>query len=119
MRFRVHAKGKRKRRGVMNKTESAFAQVLDLKKREGEIEHWEFETIKLQLGDGAWYTPDFWVLMPDGEIHFYETKGFMREAANVRIKVAATKYPFRFFLIKFLRGRWDKEEIAPDQSGAV
>jgi hypothetical protein len=53
--------------------------------------------MKLQLGRGAWYTPDFAVLNLDRTFEFFEVKGFWREAARVRIKVAASKYPFFTF----------------------
>jgi hypothetical protein len=95
----------------MNKTESAYANHLHLLKCAGEIIDWRFEGIKFRLADGAIYTPDFLVVYKDRfEIH--ETKGFWREAARVRIKVAADLYPwFPFRAIKLIKGNWVEERI--------
>lgn len=88
-----------KKRGVMNKTEAAYvAEVLNARYLNNEIENWWYESFKLRLADGAWYTPDFAVLLHDGTWEMHEVKGFVREAAMVRIKVAAEKYPLRFFM---------------------
>jgi hypothetical protein len=84
----------------MNKLEASYALHLEGRKRAGEILFYEYEAVKFKLGDGAWYTPDFIVMDINHEVSFHETKGFMREAANVRLKVAATKYPFKFVLVK-------------------
>ena len=96
----------------MNRLESAYAKVLEERKKTGMILLYEFESVKFRLGDGAWYTPDFMVMDRDGSIEFHETKGFMREAANVRIKVAAAKYPFKFYLVKHSKATgWTYEEL--------
>ena len=73
----------------MNKLETAFSQYLDLLKLAGKIVEWKFNMIRLGLGGGAWYKPDFMVVWKDGYVTMYETKGHWREAARVRIKVAA------------------------------
>jgi len=98
----------------MNRTESDWAVELEARKKVGEIEHWAFESMKLKLASGAWYTPDFFVVLADGSVEFHETKGFMREAARVRLLTAAQLYPwFRFLLIKRgERTRWDVNEIS-------
>jgi hypothetical protein len=100
----------------MNKSEAAYAMKLDLRAKAGDIFDWAFEPIRLRLGEGAWYTPDFLVVLNTGEIEFHEYKGHWREAARVRIKVAASLYPyFRFIAIqeKTVRGMkiFDVEEI--------
>ena len=107
---RSYGKG-RKRRGVMNRLEGAYANHLDQEKREGRIEYWVFESVKFGIGAGAWFCPDFMIMRTDGQIEFHETKGFMREAANFRLKVAADKYPFRFVLIKLMKSGWIRKEI--------
>lgn len=84
-------------RGVMNKTEARYAsEVLELGKLEGEIKEYWYESVKLKLADGAWFTVDFFVLLSNGILECHEVKGFWRESARVRIKVAAERYPFRF-----------------------
>jgi len=91
----------------MNKTETAYAQRLNLLLKADEIVYWGFEAIKFRLADGAWYTPDFLVQTLDGlEVH--EVKGFFREAAKVRWKVAKELYGgmFRFVLVRRGAGGW-------------
>ncbi len=101
----------------MNKTERAYADHLYALQLGKEIIQYEFEGIKLRLGKGAWYTPDFLVVRKD-RFELHEVKGFWREAAKVRIKTAAAKYPhFKFIVVK-AGGRsrramvnWQFEEI--------
>lgn len=86
-------------RGVMNKSESRYAsEVLDVKKAMGEVAAYWYESIKLRLAGGAWFTVDFFVMLADGRLEAHEVKGFLRESAAVRIKVAAETYPFAFFM---------------------
>jgi len=47
-----------RRRGIMNKTETEYALVLDAMKGFGQILRWEFEGITLRWADMR-YTPDF------------------------------------------------------------
>ncbi len=100
-----------KRRGRMNKLETAYAANLAERLADGAIYWWAFEPVKLRLADGAWYCPDFAVLDGVDGLSFIETKGFWREAARIRIKVAADKYPFRFVAVtKHKRtGEWEYE----------
>lgn len=97
----------------MNKTESAYAQHLELEKAAGEILWWRYEPMKLRLADGSYFTPDFGVLTRGCLFEFHETKGFWRESARVRIKVAAEIFPFRFIALKRTAGGgWEREEFA-------
>ncbi len=94
----------------MNKWETDYAQLLEYSKREGLISWYQFEPIKLWLGEGAWFTPDFAIVtgLADGvqQLQFHEVKGFWREAAKVRIKVARSMYPFLFKTFRKLDGAW-------------
>jgi len=83
----------------MNGQETAYAQTLESRRvgPDGDILWWGFETIKLRLGHGAWYTPDFQVLRLGGQIEIHEFKGYQEEAARVRIKAAAGLYPWLRF----------------------
>jgi len=96
---------------TMNKTEKEFAIQLEAKKRAGLISEWKYEGITLKLGDDCRYTPDFMVIENDGTIGFDETKGFWRDDAKVKIKVAATMYPFRFTAHVLSKGRWTTEDF--------
>ena len=86
----------RKARG-MNQWEMLYAQEeLEPRRLIGEIQWYGFEAMKIRLADGAYYTPDFAVLESSGALWFAEIKGFAREAAVVRFKVAAETTPFEF-----------------------
>jgi hypothetical protein len=80
----------------MNGTERDFAIQLEARKRAGDIREWHFEGITLKLADDCRYTPDFMVVERDWTISFSETKGFWREDAKIKIRVAAKMYPFKF-----------------------
>jgi len=89
----------------MNKLELRYADQMELMKRSGNIVDWKFEGLRFKLADGAWYKPDFLIVMP-GRFEIHETKGHWREAARVRIKVAADLYPW----FKFVAVRWEKKQ---------
>src|SRR3990167_1589748 len=88
----------------MNRLEASYAEELEAKRVGGLIREWHYEALKLPLGKGAWFCPDFMVIRNDGTLELHETKGFMREAAAVRLKVAARLWPFRFLLVRKEKG---------------
>lgn len=90
----------------MNKTEKARAIELEALKRAGEIRDWFYEKITLKLADDTRYTPDFFVVENDGGCRFEETKGFWREDAKVKLKVAAAQMPFRFIAYEGKPSQW-------------
>ncbi len=95
-----------------NKTERAFGEHLHVYLIDGKILWYAFEPMRLKLGRGAWYTPDFAVLEDSGQFVCYEVKGFFREAAKVRIKVAKSLYPFlKFIVVRRQKGEWTYEEV--------
>lgn len=104
----------------MNKTERAF--FVHLKATFPDAAHFP-QRLSLRLANGASYRPDFisvFTLSPDTEsdsirLTAWETKGFMREAAAVRIKVAASLYPWIAFCLvtKKKGGGWKVERILP------
>lgn len=83
-----------------SKLEEAYWHRLKDLQAQGVIHSFALKPEKLRLADGSYYTPDFRVVAPTGEVQFHETKGFMREAARVRILVAAELHPYPFFLVK-------------------
>jgi len=95
--------------GQMNKTEQQYADMLELRKKAGEIAWYAFEGVKLRLADKTFYTPDFAVMLADGQMEMHEVKGFWQDDARVKIKVAAEMYPFRFFAIKKVSSAWQVE----------
>lgn len=100
--------------GAMNRTEAAYAAHLELRRVAGEVAWWLFEGVKLRLADKTFYSPDFAVMLSGGEMEMHETKGFMRDDAAVKIKVAAALFPFRFKLVRALPkakgGGWNIED---------
>lgn len=93
----------------MNKLEVAWLAVLVLRP---DVDRASFEAVKLRLADQTYYTPDFFVVMKSGLIEFHETKGYMRAAARVRLRVAADLYPeFQFTKITRPGGRWKMDPI--------
>lgn len=79
--------------------EERYYEHLQQRMRRGEIAAFALKPEKLRLADGAYYTPDFRVILPDGSVEFHETKGFMREAARVRLRAAAEMHPYTFLLV--------------------
>ena len=104
----------RKPKGGMNKTEQAYADLLEGRKLAGEILGWRYEPYKLRLADNTYYTPDFMLQLPSGEIQLHETKAckadgtlLAEDDAMVKIKVAAELYPeFQFCLVGKHRSVW-------------
>ena len=86
--------------GQMNKTEMAYAGLLEGLKQAGQVQWYRFEGLKLRLADKTFYTPDFAVMRNDGVMECHECKGFWQDDARVKIKVAAEMYPFRFMAAK-------------------
>jgi len=100
--------------GVLNKTEEAYSLYLESRKYAGEILWYKFEGLKFKLADNTSYTPDFVVMMKDCSIELHEVKGYWQDDAKVKIKVAASLYPFKFIAVKAvskkLGGGWSVEE---------
>ena len=101
--------------GQMNKTEAAYAQILDALVHSHEIAWYKFEGVKLRLADNTFYTPDFVVMAANGLIEMHEVKGFWQDDARAKIKIAADMYPFKFLAVKVRPkkdgGGWAKEEF--------
>ena len=111
MRYFGKGRFKQKKAGTMNGLEAGYARYLTELQHTGVIEKYWFESFKIRLADKTWFTPDFLVLTADGFLEFHETKGFMFEDANVKLKVAAESWPFKFILVKKLKGQWEFKEI--------
>ena len=101
--------------GHMNKTEHAYAGRLEVLKRAGEIHDWRFAAVTLVLGPDCRYTPDFLVVENSGLVAFHEIKGFWRDDAKVKIRLAAKLFPWMTFTA-FRRDKvtgWAGESFAP------
>lgn len=99
--FNRYALGRLKT-GDKNKTENEYGQRLELQLRAGEVLWYKFEGIKLRLADNTFYTPDYFVMVKSGELECHEVKGYWEDDARVKIKVAASMYPFRFVALQRL-----------------
>ena len=101
----------------MNKLEQDYALYLEGERAAGNIVGWVFEGMTFKLAYRTTYTPDFLVVTKDGfEIH--ETKGFLRDDANVKFKVAAEKFPwFRFKMVFRKKGEWEIKEYGKKKQG--
>lgn len=91
--MRKFIKPKPKQPGAMNKTEQAYALILEAKKRAGEIIDYRYESVTFKLAKDTRYTPDFYVVYSD-KIELHEVKGgLVRDDARVKFKVAAASFP--------------------------
>jgi hypothetical protein len=101
--------------GEMNKTEQAYATTLEQRRHAGEVAWFKFEGIKLRLADNTFYSPDFAVMLSDGQLEMHEVKGYWLDDARAKIKIAADLYPMRFIAIqakpKKEGGGWAVEEF--------
>jgi hypothetical protein len=86
--------------GAMNATEAEYARLLDSEKQAGAVAWWKFEGLKFRLADNTFYTPDFAVMLANGELQAHEVKGFWADDARVKIKVAADLYPIQFYALR-------------------
>lgn len=97
--------------GKRNSLELAYEKHLELLRKAGEIVWFKFEAVKLRLADNTFYTPDFLIMLPGGQIEIHEVKGFWMDDARVKIKVAAEIFPFQFIAIKRVAGKWEFEKF--------
>lgn len=86
--------------GEMNLTEKAYAAALEQRRIAGEVLWYKFEGIKFRLADNTFYTPDFVVMLACGLIQCHEVKGKWEDDAKVKVKVAASIYPFDFIAVR-------------------
>ena len=72
-----------------SKLEASYADYLELQRIGGQIRWWAFEPIKIRLpAKRCWYTVDFLVRTLD-RLEGHEVKGFPREEAMLKLKLAA------------------------------
>jgi hypothetical protein len=105
----------RMKSGERNKTEAAYEAHLEQLKRDGKIQWYKFEGMTLKLANDTRYTPDFVVLLENGEMECHEVKSVWRDDGKVKLRVAAELFPFRFIAIyakpKKEGGGWREEQF--------
>lgn len=93
----------------LNKTERAWLEVLRIRG----TEVIGIQSVTLKLGDDCRYTPDFYTVQ-GGALTFWEVKGFMRDDALVKLKVAARTFSWaRFVKVERIKGQWIETPIRP------
>ena len=106
----------RQDRTGLNKTEAAFLAHLH-SLYSGKGVHITAQGMTLKLANGVRYTPDFIVALSPvvqdiAQVLAFETKGFLRDDAGVKIKVAAQQWPWiAFHLVTKRKGGWDVERV--------
>lgn len=125
------AKGRTNRRkpGVMNKVESAYADHLQTLKNTGAILEWKYESVTLKLAKDLRWTADFYVQLPDGVCELHECKGRVKARQGVpgkpdrkegpyvesqslnKAKVAASLFPFRVVIVYPSDNGWATQEV--------
>lgn len=99
-------------RGGRSKTQAAWAEHLDLERAHGSVSFWLEEAVSLRLADRTWYRPDFLVVRPNGQIEMHEVKGFWRDDARAKFKIAAELHPWAKFwvIMRAKGGGWSVEQ---------
>ena len=106
-----YARGVRRKPGEMNRWERDYSEHLTGLKFAGDVLWFEFDALKLRLADKTFYTPDFFVMTAALELEVHEVKGHWEDDARVKIKVAASRFPFRFKAITRVKKEWVVEEL--------
>lgn len=107
----------RQDRTGLNKTEAAFLAHLHTL-YSGKGVHITAQGMTLKLANGVRYTPDFIVALSPvvqeiAQVLAFETKGWMREDAAIKAKMAAQQWPWIALYIATKRkgGGWDIERV--------
>jgi hypothetical protein len=101
----------------MNQTETAYADLLEKRRLDGEILAWWFERITIKLAEDCRFTPDFLVIRGDMSCEFIDVKGSgpIDPKSAVKVKCAAQEFwPFWFVVeqkqTKKNGGGWKRTE---------
>jgi hypothetical protein len=80
-----------------SKLEARYADYLWQQQLAGVLHAYWYQPFSLRLAARTMYTPDFLVQGVDGTLHVHEVKGFWRDDARVKWKVAAALHPYLLF----------------------
>jgi hypothetical protein len=95
----------------MNKTERAFLDILEARRRKGDFQTVDREALKFKIGERCYFSPDFIAVAMDGTVTAFEVKGgfIVDEGGIIKFKAAREKYPWcRFELWQFKSGTWSQ-----------
>lgn len=94
----------------MNKTEAAYAAMLEAQKKAGRIQDWKYESVTFKIAPDTRYTPDFMVVT-DSEVQFHEVKGgLIRDDAVLKYKLTAEIFP---------QFKWEMWQLKNQKTGWV
>lgn len=100
-----------------SKAEARYAQILEARKRAGEIADWDYEPITLVVGRAgsmvSRLTPDFAVHRHDKAVELHEVKGWMKDDARAKLLAAVRQWPgFVWWLVWAKKGGFEPERLA-------
>lgn len=100
-----------------SKAEARYAQLLEARKRAGEIADWDYEPITLVVGRAgsmvSRLTPDFAVHRHDKTVELHEVKGWMKDDARAKLLAAVRQWPgFVWWLVWAKRGGFEPQRLA-------
>lgn len=99
-----------------SKAEARYAQILEARKRAGEIADWDYEALTLVVGRAegmvSRITPDFVVHRYDGTVELREVKGWLRDDARAKLLAAVRQWQgFSWWLVWARRGGFEEERL--------
>ncbi len=99
-----------------SKAEARYAQLLEARKRAGEIADWDYEALTLVVGRAesmvSRLTPDFVVHQHDGAIELHEVKGWLRDDARAKLLAAVRQWPGFAWWLVWARKGFEPERLA-------
>jgi hypothetical protein len=103
-------------RAYQSRTEAAYAAVLDVRQRVGEIREWRYEEVTLYIGHGVRYTADFLVITHSQtnpyELHEVKAKGYWLPNAKTKFRAAAMRHPWYIFRgVTRVKGTFVQREV--------
>lgn len=94
----------------LNKTERAYHEYL----KRLNLKWLGVQNLTVKLANDCRLTPDFGTLDENGILTLIDVKGFQREDALIKMKVAARMFPWiRFVIVKKDGHNWNHEEVKP------
>ena len=96
----------------MNRLEEDYGGHLFGRRSIGEVVWFLYEGVTLKLAHDTRFTPDWVVMLKNGEMELHECKGPHRwEDSIIKLRVAARLFPFRFFLVTREGDKWVQREV--------
>jgi len=90
---------------MRTKLERDYGNHLEVQRKAGLIDRWEYEWASWVICDDVRYIPDFAVIRGDS-LEFHETKGFWTDKGLIKFRLAKSCLPFRIIAVKRIKGEW-------------